>query len=517
MDPNPTTFPILSYVMSKLPSIGPKHVEFDIEQPPPSSAVAEPSFDLSERMPRLTDPKVVAAMRSAVSEVAQSRSVLKTLGERPDHETVDTAKKKLAEVESRLSKQLEEIVLSPRPEGVERGEFRAGLAGRERESREEAERERRIYKAVIALDEMFEAYERMVKEAEKKLAKIYEAAMEGRGVEEEEREGEVVVEEVNEEVVGVLQEGLGKGIERVDLSNRKLRLLPEAFGRLRGLVVLNLSNNQLEAIPDSIGGLEHLEELNLASNLLDSLPDSIGLLLNLKLLDVSGNKLVSLPDSICHCRSLVELDASFNKLAYLPTNIGFELVKLRRLSIQLNKLRSLPNSICEMVSLQILDVHFNELRGLPLAIGRLINLEILNLSSNFSDLTELPDTLGDLTNLKELDLSNNQIHALPDTFGRLDKLIKLNLEENPLVIPPMEVVNEGVEAVKLFMAKRWLDILVEEERRSMLEVKEPAETGWLTRSKSWLSTVASAVSGSVSGYLGNMGKSSADPYLNQQL
>lgn len=213
----------------------------------------------------------------------------------------------------------------------------------------------------------------------------------------------------------------------------------------------------------------------------------------------------------------MELDTSFNKLAYLPTNIGFELVKLRRLSIQLNKLRSLPNSICEMVSLQILDVHFNELRGLPLAIGRLINLEILNLSSNFSDLTELPDTLGDLTNLKELDLSNNQIHALPDTFGRLDKLTKLNLEENPLVIPPMEVVNEGLEAVKLFMAKRWLDILVEEERRSMLEVKEPAETGWLTRSKSWLSTVASGVSGSVSGYLGNMGKSSADPYLNQQL
>ncbi|KAH7850419.1 hypothetical protein Vadar_032612 [Vaccinium darrowii] len=40
MDPNPTTFPIFSYVMSKLPSIGPKHVEFDIEQPLPSSAVA---------------------------------------------------------------------------------------------------------------------------------------------------------------------------------------------------------------------------------------------------------------------------------------------------------------------------------------------------------------------------------------------------------------------------------------------------------------------------------------------
>ncbi|KAE9453764.1 hypothetical protein C3L33_14380, partial [Rhododendron williamsianum] len=471
--------------MSKLPTIGPRHTEFDIEQPPPSTAVAEPLFDLAERMPRLTDPSVIAAMRSAVSEVSQARSVLKTIGNRPDHETVDTARKKLAEVESQLSKELEEIVLTPRPSEVERMEWRAELAEKEKERREKAERERRIYKAVISLDEMHEAYERMVREAEAKLARIYEAAVEGRGGGEEESEGDAVVEEVNEEVVGVLQEGMGKGIERVDLSNRRLRLLPEAFGRLRGLVVLNLANNQLEAIPDSIGGLEHLEELYLASNLLDSLPDSIGLLFNLKILDVSGNKLVSFPDSICQCRSLVELDASFNRLAYLPTNIGFELVKLRRLSIQLNKLRSLPTSICEM--------------------------------TNFSDLTELPDTLGDLSNLKELDLSNNQIHALPDTFGRLDKLTKLNLEENPLVIPPKEVVSEGVEAIKIFMAKRWLDILVEEERRSMLEVQEPAQTGWLTRSlsrsTSWMSTVASGVSG----YVRNAGKSTIDPYLDQQL
>lgn len=203
---------------------------------------------------------------------------------------------------------------------------------------------------------------------------------------------------------------------------------------------------------------------------------------------------------------------SFNSLTYLPTNIGYELVNLEKLSIQLNKIRSLPTSVCEMRSLRYLDAHFNELRGLPAAIGRLTNLEIINLSSNFSDMTELPETFGDLTNLKELDLSNNQIHALPNTFGRLDNLTKLNLDQNPLVIPPAEIVSEGVEAVKLYMAKRWLEMLVEEEKKSMLEVQEQAETGWLTRSTSWLKNTISGVSE----YLGSP-KAPKDPYLDQQL
>ncbi|XP_030458227.2 plant intracellular Ras-group-related LRR protein 9-like [Syzygium oleosum] len=532
MDPNPKTHPVLSYVMARLPSIGPRFTPppapsdaFDIEQPPPppdlsssSSSSSSPPLPprITDQMPHLAHPKLLASMASAVADVAQTRSVLKTLGDRPDHEAVDNARARLAEVESALSKRLEAIVLSPRPPDVDRLEWRAHLAEKERECREAAERERSAHRAVISLDEMHEAYARMLREAEDRLVKMYDSAV----VVQNDGECDLnVAEEVNEEVVGILQEGTGNGnggLDRVDLSGRRLRILPEAFGQIVGLVVLNLSNNQLETIPDSIAGLANLEELNVSSNLLDFLPHSIGLLQKLKILNVSSNKLASLPDSICHCRSLVELDVSFNNLSYLPTNIGYELPNLQRICIQYNKIRSLPTSVCEMYSLRHLDAHFNELRGLPAAIGKLTNLEFLNLSSNFSDLTELPDTFGDLINLKELDLSNNQINALPDTFGRLDNLAKLNLDENPLVIPPVEIVKEGVEAVKVFMAKRWFDTLVEEERRSMLEVKEPAQTGWLTRSTSWLKDVVSDVSGSVSGYLGSP-RTPRDPYLDQQL
>lgn len=211
----------------------------------------------------------------------------------------------------------------------------------------------------------------------------------------------------------------------------------------------------------------------------------------------------------------MELNAGFNKLSYLPTNIGYELVNLRRLSVPLNKLRHFPSSIGEMKSLCFLDAHFNELQGLTPSIGRLTNLEILNLSSNFSDLKELPQTIGDLSSLKELDLSNNQIHELPDTFGRLDNLMKLNVEQNPLVEPPKEIVDEGVEAVRAYMVKRRLDRLLAEEQRSMFEENTEANSSILTRSASWLTRMVSNVTGNLSGYLGAAGNSNADPYLNQ--
>ncbi|XP_058073395.1 plant intracellular Ras-group-related LRR protein 9-like [Magnolia sinica] len=534
MDPNPKNFPIVSYVMSRINS----HLPFiktrstvdsspsssetiDIEQPalasPSTQRRQEAEGELVKQMPHLSHPRVLASMTNAISDVAQTRSVLQTLGPRPDHESVDNARARIADIEAKLSKQLEEIVLAKRPDGVDRFEWRAQQAERERECRREAEKEKYLYKAVVQLDDMHEAYEKLLRDAEERLLKIYDSAAKAADRKEEDSENVAEKEETNEEVVGILQEAMGRGLERVELAGRQLRFLPEAFGRLRGLLVLNLSNNQLEVIPDSIAGLENLEELHLSSNLLTSLPDSIGLLFNLKILDVSGNKLKALPDSISHCRSLVELDASFNELTYLPTNIGYELVKLQKLSVHLNKIRSLPTSICEMKSLLHLDAHFNELRGLPHAIGRLTNLEILNLSSNFSDLRELPDTIGDLINLRELDLSNNQIHALPDTFGRLDKLAKLNLDQNPWVIPPVEIINKGVEAVKEYMAKRWVDILMEEEHKSMLEENNQAETGWLNRSTSWLNGWVAGVSESVSGFLGTKGHSQGDPYLDQQL
>lgn len=465
----------------------------DIEPPPPppppvDTTDAEILESLKSKMPYMNDPQVVKTIHSTTCEIAQLRSFIQLLGDRPDHETVDTARLKIAEMKEN-SFDMEDIALDPESEWVNANKYS------DNSEKEEHKRELERYEAIVKADEMHEDYEKLLKEAERKLERL--SCIDCVGDEGRDEN----VEEVDYEIVAILKEA-EKGLEKVDLSQRKLRVFPEAFGKIRSLVALDLSGNNLEILPDSIAGLQSLEELSLSSNLLKSLPDSIGFLFNLKVLNVASNNLKAFPDSICHCRSLVELDASYNSLEYLPTNIGFELVNLIRLSLHYNKLRSLPTSICKMISLRFLDAHFNDLHGLPSDIGQLTNLEILNLNDNFSAFTELPDTFGNLINLRQLDLSNNQIHALPNTFGRLARLTKLNLGENPLIIPPMEVVNNGVHAVKVYM-----NVFADVEQKKKAEEESQ---GWLTRSTSAFNSWAS----SVTGYISGVG-SERDPCLDE--
>ncbi|WJX94388.1 hypothetical protein P8452_75808 [Trifolium repens] len=529
MDPNPGTFPILSYVMSRLQSLSPRahhsqsKPEFDVEKPHPSNPSSSSPSSIVGQMPNLTDPKLLSSMTRAISDVSQARSVLKKIGDRPTHEEVDIAKAKLIDLDVHLSRQLEEIMNLPRPPEIDEQQWRIHVNEREMKCRESVENERRVYKSLLQKDEMFDAYEKLLKNAESRLVKIYE---DDGDIGEISNGGDVAEDgECHEHIARILLEVREKDVDRVELTGKRLRRMTEEFCNIDSLVLLNLSTNQLSVIPDTIAALQNLEELNISTNLLGSIPDSIGLLQKLKILNVSGNKLSSLPDSISQCRSLVELDASFNSLTYLPTNIGYELQNLQKLLVGLNKIRSFPSSICEMKSLRYLDARFNELQGLPLAIGKLTSLEVINLSNNFSDLKELPETFGDLSSLRELDLSNNQIHALPDTFGRLDSLIKLNLEQNPVELPPMEVVNEGVHAIKSCMTERWLDILAKEEKKKIHESQE-GQSGWLNRSTSWLKNISE----NVIEYIGSMSpktpksprtprtpRTPKDNFLDQQL
>ncbi|KAK9097447.1 hypothetical protein Sjap_022944 [Stephania japonica] len=246
---------------------------------------------------------------------------------------------------------------------------------------------------------------------------------------------------------------IGK-VEEVDFSGMALYSLPTT-PNLMNIHKLDLSNNNLESIPESLTArMLSLVVLDVHSNQLKALPNSIGCLSKLKTLNFSNNLIQSLPKTIENCRSLEELNGNFNQLRQLPDTIGFELLNLQRLYVNSNKLALLPYSISHLTNLRILDVRLNCLRSLPDDLENLINLEILNVSQNFQYLVSIPYSVGLLMSLVELDVSYNKITTLPESIGCSRKLNKLSVEGNPLVSPPMEVVEQSLQAVKEYLSEK---------------------------------------------------------------
>ncbi|KAI7753968.1 hypothetical protein M8C21_029100 [Ambrosia artemisiifolia] len=242
----------------------------------------------------------------------------------------------------------------------------------------------------------------------------------------------------------------------VDLRNMSLATLPLTSNLNLGIIYkLDISKNNIQVIPESlIARLLNVGVLDVHSNQLRTIPNSIGCLSKLKTLNISGNHIQSLPKTIQNCKTLEHLNANFNQLNKLPDNIGFELINLKKLSVNSNKLTILPSSIAHLTNLCHLDARLNHLGSLPNDLGNLINLEILNISQNFRCLDTLPYSLGLIFSLVELDISHNNITALPESLGCLKRLRKLHLEGNPLVTPPLEVVDQGLHVMKEYLREK---------------------------------------------------------------
>lgn len=186
-------------------------------------------------MPHLKDAELIESMKRTITDVAQTNSVLRTLGPRPNQDAVDMARVRLAELETKLYESLEEVVLSPRPRKVNRDNWRVQLVDKEIHIRREAEKERAIYRSILQLDAMHDAHGKLQKEAEERLMAIYNSSG-----------GMANSWEESEEVADLVEEAQGKELERLDLSNRKLRSLPDSLGNIKGLAMLHLSNNHLQ-------------------------------------------------------------------------------------------------------------------------------------------------------------------------------------------------------------------------------------------------------------------------------
>jgi len=66
-------------------------------------------------------------------------------------------------------------------------------------------------------------------------------------------------------------------------------------------------------------------------------------------------------------------------------------------------------------------------------------------------LTALPPEIGALTDLTELYVNGNQLITLSPVMGRLPKLNDFYVFENPLVYPPLSVIDQGPAATLDFL------------------------------------------------------------------
>ncbi|CAB1331329.1 unnamed protein product [Coregonus sp. 'balchen'] len=153
-------------------------------------------------------------------------------------------------------------------------------------------------------------------------------------------------------------------------GNFILKVTPQDFANMTGLVDLTLSRNTISAIqPFSFLDLETLRSLHLDSNRLTELgPDDLRGLVNLQHLILNNNQLNRI-----------------SKMAFDDL----------------------------MLTLEDLDLSYNNLRGVPWeSIRKMVNLHQLSLEHNLiSHITE--GTFMDLDKLARLDLTSNRLQKLP--------------------------------------------------------------------------------------------------------
>ena len=166
-----------------------------------------------------------------------------------------------------------------------------------------------------------------------------------------------------------------------------------------------------------------------------------------KIKKITWKNIEDIPESIDILINLKGLDVSGDflyksRLMTIPKSIG-KLTNLQSLNLSNTYLSVLPDSIGNLMSLQSLELGHTELSELPDSIGNLTSLQSLKLSS--TQLRELPDSIGDLTSLKSLDLSFTQLRELPESIGNLSELKIIVLEGLVLSELPESLLNLNIE------------------------------------------------------------------------
>ena len=147
----------------------------------------------------------------------------------------------------------------------------------------------------------------------------------------------------------------------------------------------------------------------------------------------------------------------------------------KRYYLRNEKLSELPESICTLTEVEEISLIGNKLTKLPVKFGALKNLIRLHLSDNSFEtippeifllpkLTHvcirankiklLPENIGELKSIRDIDLDSNRISSIPLTTENIDIIDNLSVLDNPILDPPFQILQQGKEALKLYVEKK---------------------------------------------------------------
>ncbi|AES95484.2 LRR receptor-like kinase family protein [Medicago truncatula] len=213
--------------------------------------------------------------------------------------------------------------------------------------------------------------------------------------------------------------------------------IPHELGRLFRLQELLINNNSMTGeIPTNLSSCSDLEVLYLQRNhLVGKIPIGISSLHKLQMLGISNNNLTGrIPPFIGNLSSLIVLSVGNNHLeGEIPVEIC-SLKNLTGLALAVNKLRgSFPSCLYNMSSLTGISVGPNDFNGsLPSNMfNTLSNLQYFAIGRNEFSGT-IPISIANASSLLQLDLSRNNFVGQVPSLGKLHNLQRLNLGSNKL-------------------------------------------------------------------------------------
>lgn len=255
------------------------------------------------------------------------------------------------------------------------------------------------------------------------------------------------------ETLKALQSGQLKGIKRLDLEADLTEFPPEICDLADSLEILNLTNNRLKSLPDEFSRLQKLRIAFFSNNDFEELPPVLSQCPNLSMVGFKSNKIRAIAEN-CLPPSVRWLILTDNQIEQLPASFG-QLNQLQKLMLAGNQLRSLPPEMAACQNLELIRLSANQLTTLPSWLFTLPRLSWLAFSGNpFCE-----QSSSESPELKEVDWANLSVE---NTLGEGASGV---ISKGIWVTEPSQTIDV---AIKVFKGKVTSDGLPSDEMRSCI-------------------------------------------------